>query len=386
MGERQRLNALHQLHLLDTPPDDRFDRVVRLAQQFFKVSTVAVNLIDESRQWTKAGVGVPEHEMPRDISFCSRAVEHGEILHVVDAREDPRFRHNPLVTEPDGIRFYAGQPLRAPNGQRVGALCLADGAPRELSATELRVLQDLGEWVEKEMASDQEFSQAAAVQRQLSPRTAVDVPGYDVAGMCVAARAVGGDFFDWTVVDDHLQVTLADVMGKGMGAALVAAGVRAVLRGASQYPLGEALERSAISLEGDLQETGSFVTAFIARIDLRTGELAYADAGHGLAVIFQTDGGFRRLRTGGMPIGVLADDAWEVRHTVLEPGETLFLVSDGMLDYFPDPWTAVDTAQQACASSSSAHDFLDQVREVASCQRHEDDITAVVVRRLAGEA
>lgn len=313
-------------------------------------------------------------------------VEDETTLHVVDATRDPRFEDNPLVTGPGGIRFYAGHPLHAPNGQRIGALCLADQEPRELSPEELQVLRDLGEWVEKEMATDHELEQAAAVQRQLNPRTVVQVPGYDVAGMCVPARAAGGDFFDWMLVDGQLQVTLADVMGKSLGAALVAAGVRAVLRGASRYnSLAEAVTRSAASLEQDLYETGTFVTAFAARIDVGTGTMDYVDAGHGLAVVFQTDGDFRRLLTDGMPIGAVPDDTWRAGRTVLEPGETLFMVSDGMLDYFPDPWAAVETAQRACASSASAEEFLDEVRAVARRHRHKDDITAVVVRRLAAQ-
>jgi hypothetical protein len=382
--EFERLTALREMDLLDTPREERFDRVVRLAQQFFKVPMVAVNLVDENRQWTKAGVGVGDDpELPRDASFCSRVIEQDDTLHVQDARVDPRFRDNPMVTRPDGIRFYVGQPLHAPNGQRVGALCLVDLTPRELTEAELLVLRDLGEWVEKEMAIDYELDQAAEVQRRLNPRTGLQIPGYEVTGMCVPARAAGGDFYDWFLADGQLQVTLADVMGKGLGAALIAAGVRAVLRGSSRFnALDEAVTRSAASLQQDLEETGTFVTAFAARIDLATGVMDYVDAGHGLAVVFETGGGFRRLLTDGMPMGALPDDTWTARRTVLEPGETLLMVSDGMLDYFPDPWAAVDTAQLASATTESAEQFLDEVRAVARTHRHQDDVTAVVVRRL----
>lgn len=381
--EFERLTALREMQLLDTPREDRFDRVVRLAQQFFKVPTVAVNLVDDDRQWTMAEVGLDTYELPRDVSFCSRVIEQDETMMVADARDDPRFRDNPLVTAPHGIRFYAGQPLHAPNGQRVGSLCLVDSEPRTLSDGELEVLRDLGEWVEKEMATDQDLDRAAEVQRQLNPRTGVQVPGYQVSGLCVPARAAGGDFYDWFIVDGRLQVTLADVMGKGVGAALIAASVRAVLRGASRFnELDEAVTRAAISLEEDLEDTESFVTAFAARIDVRSGVMDYVDAGHGLAVVFENGGGFRRLLTGGLPMGTMPGDTWRSERTVLEPGETLFMVSDGMLDYFPDPWEAVDTAQLANATTEDAWAFLEEVRAVASSQRHQDDVTALVVRRL----
>lgn len=377
------LSLVGQGELVDHAREERFARVVRLAHQIFKVPVVAVNLVDGDSLITHAAVGLPLGPMPLKTSMCRHTLDSDGGLYVPDALHDARFRHHEMVDRLGGIRFYAGHPLHAPNGQTIGALCLIDFTTRQLTSTERQLLRDLGEWVEKEMATDEELNQAGTVQRQLSPRTHVDAPGYDVAGMCMPSRSAGGDFYDWFMTDGGLQVVLADVMGKGLGAALIAAGVRSVLRGASRFnALDEAVTRSAASLQIDLEETATFVTAFAARIDLATGSLDYVDIGHGLAVVFDTDGGYRRLLTGGMPMGAIPGDSWTAGKTVLEPGETLFMVSDGLLDYFPDPWDAVDTAQRACARSRTAEDFLDVVRALARSERHQDDVTAVVVRRV----
>ena len=127
---------------------------------------------------------------------------------------------------------------------------------------------------------------------------------------------VGGDFYDWYALSDSTQqFLLGDVMGKGVPAALIASSVRAVLRGASRFnPLGEAVTRTAYSLDWDLDETGTFVTLFCARLDPATAVVEYVDAGHGLAVVVDGYGGHRQLVSDGLPLGalgqlVVADDA-----------------------------------------------------------------------------
>src|SRR3712207_6701780 len=151
--EQQRLAALRALNLLDTPYEERFDRVVRLAQRLFDVPTAAVTLIDEDRQWAKAHVGLAR-EMPREDSFCTYTIETPEALVVQDTLVDDRFRENPLVVNDPKVRFYAGQPLVA-GGQRLGALCILDDKPREVSEADLDLLRDLAAWVEKELRSEE---------------------------------------------------------------------------------------------------------------------------------------------------------------------------------------------------------------------------------------
>jgi len=162
--EADRLAALRSLDILDTPAEERFDRITRLAAARFEVPISTVTLIDEDRQWHKSCVGVGGREDPRAVSFCSVAIETPAALIVHDAREDPRFSENPLVTGPPFIRFYAGQPITSMDGYRVGTLCVIDRRPREFGAGELALLRDLARIAEDEV-NHRELSLALAAWR-----------------------------------------------------------------------------------------------------------------------------------------------------------------------------------------------------------------------------
>ncbi len=141
--EDARLRALHALMVLDTPPDERFDRVVRFAAEQLDMPMALVTLVDQDRQWFKSRVGMALPQTSRDIAFCAHAILQPDTFVVEDALADPRFADNPLVTGAPHVRFYAGAPLTAPGGERVGTLCVLDSKPRVLGTVELAVLQAL---------------------------------------------------------------------------------------------------------------------------------------------------------------------------------------------------------------------------------------------------
>lgn len=149
--EKERLATLHAMRILDTAPEERFDRLTRLAQRLFDVPVAIVSLVDAERQWFKSRQGIGIAETPRDISFCGHAILEDEVFTVPDALADPRFCDNPLVLEDPKIRFYAGCPVAALDGKKMGTLCVIDRKPRQLSEAELRLLQDLGKIVEAEL-------------------------------------------------------------------------------------------------------------------------------------------------------------------------------------------------------------------------------------------
>ena len=149
--EGRRLEALRRLDILDTPAEARFDRLTRIAQRHFGVRIALVSLVDADRLWFKSKQGLDACEAGRDASFCGHAILADDTFTIPNAVEDPRFADNPLVTGGPGIRFYAGAPLHAPDGQRVGALCLIDPKPRTLSADDLAILRDLADGVEAEL-------------------------------------------------------------------------------------------------------------------------------------------------------------------------------------------------------------------------------------------
>jgi diguanylate cyclase (GGDEF)-like protein len=150
--ETQRLRALQGLCVLDTLPEERFDRITRLAARLFEVPIALVSLVDRDRQWFKSRQGLDAPETGRDVSFCGHAILRAAPLIVPDSLADPRFAGNPLVTGGPGVRFYAGHPVHAPDGSRVGTLCLIDRRPREFSAEDAAALADLAQMVDRELA------------------------------------------------------------------------------------------------------------------------------------------------------------------------------------------------------------------------------------------
>ena len=151
VDEEFRISTLRDLNLLDTPAEERVDRLTRVTKRLFDVPRVLISLIDTDRQWFKSGVGVNLMETPRSISFCGHTILDREIFVVTDTHLDHRFADNPLVTNEPHIRFYAGRPISATNGQAIGTLCILDRNPRSFDPVDSRLLNDLAELIEKEI-------------------------------------------------------------------------------------------------------------------------------------------------------------------------------------------------------------------------------------------
>ena len=150
-NESKRLHALRELLILDTPPEERFDRISAFAAREFDVPMALVSLVDQDRLWSKSQFGFEERETPRDVSFCGHAIHMPDALVVPDALKDPRFRENPMVMGQPYVRFYAGSVLRLPYGQVVGTLCIMDRRPREFDRLDVAILSGLRDLVVEEL-------------------------------------------------------------------------------------------------------------------------------------------------------------------------------------------------------------------------------------------
>ena len=152
-NEKTRLETLRALKILDSDPEERFDRLTRLAKRLFGASIALISLVDADRQWFKSSFGLEVKETSRELSFCGHAILGDEIFEVSDATLDSRFADNPLVTSSPNIRFYAGCPLTVANGSKLGTLCILDHEPRNFDEDDKVLLRDLARMVEIELSA-----------------------------------------------------------------------------------------------------------------------------------------------------------------------------------------------------------------------------------------
>jgi phosphoserine phosphatase RsbU/P len=392
--EDARMRAVEQLQLLGTPPEERFARITRMARHVFSVPMAAVSLLDRDHQWFKQNDGLDlAGAIPREETICRATIARTyqaadePALIVEDAREHPKFSELPAIKTEGGVRFYAGYPLFGPGGHAVGTFCIYDTEPRKLDDEQLATFRELAGWVQRELERSDEMDRAAEVQRHMLPRPLGELPGYSVCAMCLPAFAVGGDFYDHYASKSGIIFTVADVMGKGLGAAILTASVRSALRAASRAvddasgaDLADAVNSVAAQLADDLNSTDTFVTLFHARLETATGAVRYVDAGHGFAVVVRRTGVVEPLSSEGLPLGVLPDDTWVSRDVVIGPGETLIIASDGVLDLIGDG-SDVRPALEFVAEHAEPADLCEQARALAAGNPALDDITLVAIRR-----
>jgi PAS domain S-box-containing protein len=222
---------------------------------------------------------------------------------------------------------------------------------------------------------------AARIQQELLPHVAPQVNGYEVAAACLSALEVAGDFYDWILADDgRLQITVADVMGKGMGAALVMATIRAVLRAASSA-LGPA---ARVRLAADAMvgtESGLFVTLFHGTLDPSSGVLRYVDAGHGYCTVVCPDGAVTRLAERSMPLGILPDQEFSEGAVQLDRGDRLLVYSDGLVE---TERHTVEATELMAGFDESMH-ATEVVRRLIARMPPQlsDDVTVMCLHRLS---
>jgi len=150
-NERERVAALYARQLLDTPPEERFDRVSRLAVRSLEVPIAYVAFLDGERQWFKSVCGLNVSEVPRQASLCSHTILSVDPILCSDTLQEPRFADNPNVVGPPNIRFYMGHPLSTPEGLNIGTFCVMDFQPRELTPEKVAAFLDLAQWAQNEL-------------------------------------------------------------------------------------------------------------------------------------------------------------------------------------------------------------------------------------------
>lgn len=215
-NDAQRTDSLVALGVLDTPPEERFDRLTRIASRLFETPIAYLALVDLNRQWFKSNCGLSVNGTEREISMCAHTIALGDTLIIPDAANDDRFFDSPMVTGDPHIRFYAGHPLKSPEGYNVGTFCIADTKPRQMSETDRLSFLDLAAVAEQELSNlelfklHRQLEEAAEDARQKNRengRLLLNIlPGP------IAARLKGGER---TISNAHEETTVlfADVVG-----------------------------------------------------------------------------------------------------------------------------------------------------------------------------
>jgi len=399
--EVERLAELHALGLLDTPTEERFDRITRLLALVLRVPMAYISLVDSNRQWFKSSCGLDVSETPRSISFCGHAILSDEPMIVEDAAEDHRFRDSPLVVGDPWVRFYAGRPITGPGGHKVGTLCVADSKPRVPRPEEIEILEEMAGLVERELGLVEvarlqrdlidsqrhlsyELSKAAQYVRSLLPEK-LDGP-VRTRWLFEPCSTLGGDCFGYDWIDpDHFAIYLLDVAGHGVGAALLSVSVANVLRSRS-LPGTDFLDPSAV-LAG-LNEAfpmerhdGKYFTIWYGVYDRKTRNLAFASAGHPPAFVFDGPGKTRELGTPNFGIGMVSNASFKGSNVTLDRHSKLYVFSDGVYEILK-PEGSMMTRQQLLnylGGSPEPEDVLRHVREVGQSEALADDFSIVEI-------
>ncbi|HXR02380.1 MAG TPA: diguanylate cyclase [Pseudomonas sp.] len=208
--EKERLEALRQLEILDTPGETSFDRITRLVARMLDVPIALVSLVDENRQWFKSRIGLEATQTPRELAFCAHAILQTTPLVVPDAAADERFRDNSLVTGAPHIRFYAGVPIRTSKGFAVGTLCAIDERPRQLTEEELSILRDLADIVSREVQLRENLMLARQQKSRSDALFKASEAGYrsmfELASVGIALVAPDGGWI-------NVNAALCDIIG-----------------------------------------------------------------------------------------------------------------------------------------------------------------------------
>ncbi|MGH8969732.1 MAG: PP2C family protein-serine/threonine phosphatase [Actinomycetes bacterium] len=354
--EAERMSAVRRYDVLDTPPDGAFDRIAALAARLFDVPIALVTIVDTDRIWFKSRHGLETPEIGRDPGLCASVILQDQPWVVSDARIDRRTLANPLVASDFGLRFYAGAPLRTADGFNLGTLCVIDKEPREVTEDQTRVLTDLASLVVDELElrlsarravaeAEQRLHAvqglATALQASLLPPTLPRIPFLALSARYNPSSRydVGGDFYDVFPIDERTWgVVIGDVCGKGPEAAGRTSCARYSLRAAAIHEAAPTavldVVNQALLAEAGASDDAPFVTALFARVEPHPDRaiVRLAVAGHPLPTLLRADGNVYVVGEVGTLLGVLHEV--NVTEVALElmPGDTLLLVTDGVLD------------------------------------------------------
>jgi sigma-B regulation protein RsbU (phosphoserine phosphatase) len=393
--ESLRLADLRSLNLLDTPPEERFDRITRLASAFFQIPTVYLAFIENERQWFKSRVGQCPPETSRDISFCQYTIYQDEPVIMPDTRLHPIGRNHPYVTGKPCVRFYAGVPLRGPRGHKIGTFCLVDMEPREFPEADITSLIAFASLVEREInLSDiiqtqnellKTRQQLVDVQKRLERelfdatnyvRAMIPPPLNDLETIDFKfdpSTELGGDGLGYRRIDDDkLAFYVLDVTGHGLGSTLLAVTALELLRNTNPASRIDFARPSMVMdrLNRTFQmkdHAGKFFSVWYGVYSRSAHTITYANAGHPPALLLTRSKGktcLTKTAPGGSVLGIMPE--YQIPEITIDfaPSSELFLFTDGLYELL-DPKGGRGSYDEFLASLEAKLDAGDGAWEAA---------------------
>ena len=346
------MDAVRRYNVLDTPPDQAFDRITALAARACNTPIAIVSIVDTDRIWFKSHHGLEVTEIGRDPGLCASAILQDGPWVVEDARTDPRTLANPLVAGDFGLGFYVAVPLKTGDGYNLGTLCVLDYTPRLVSGREIADLTDLAAIVidelELRLAAAREVTsherlraeseeRARTLQQSLLPTKLPQLAGVELAGEYLPANreVVGGDFYDVFDAGDSFGLVVGDVCGHGIAAASLTAAVRQSIRALATGDWSPAQVLQGVNRVIRTQDEDSrFCTVALLRCQ-PTGHgftATIALGGHPQPFMTRADGSVTAAGIPGSLLGCFDDNAFPETTISVGPGESLVLYTDGLTE------------------------------------------------------
>lgn len=347
IDDSDRLASVRSTGLLDTGPEQAFDQLARLACRVLDTPYAFVTLVDDTRSFWKACIGVDstdpaERQNAVEDSFCQYVVAIDEPLIVGDVTAHPMTRDNPSI-ESMGVRAWAGHPVRDSDGRVLGTMCAVDVETREWSGDDDELLRLLAESASNVIQIRQELRKtetaAQQVRQSLLPPVLEIVPGVDVAALHRSAGGRGtvmGDFYDlFRSERGRWHVLIGDVCGRGADAAKFTSLVRWVYQSTADERDDPVEILDAVNRILRQQADSRFVTGQALSFDAPgEGPLAvrFASAGHHPALVRRADGTIETVEANGWMLGVFQPYESGATDLELDPGDMLALFTDGVIE------------------------------------------------------
>jgi phosphoserine phosphatase RsbU/P len=352
--EVRRLDAVRRYDILDTPPDQAFDRITALAARACDAPIAIVSIVDEDRIWFKSHHGLDVSQIDRYPGLCASAILYDGPWVIDDASTDPRSLTNPLVAGEFGLRFYLGVPLCTADGHNLGTLCVLDFEARPATSRQIADLTDLAAIVmdelELRLAASRNYAMQAELRRRaeslarklqggLLPARLPTINNLELGARYLPAEQerVGGDFYDVFATGNGAALVIGDICGHGPDAAALTALARHTIRAlcTDNWTPGQVLEGlNRAVLASDAGDDFPHCTVALLRGVASDAGLAVTVAlgGHPLPVLLREDGSTEEVGISGQIIGCFPSAHWPEEHFVVHPAETLVLYTDGLTE------------------------------------------------------